>query len=97
MGARKLQAKGNIMLYQAENPTNKSGILPRLQPLATLFAFVQEMVRRRNIRRNYRRMDEEELRDIGLTSAIVEHALSLPLARNAGDFLAEAVHGKPSW
>jgi uncharacterized protein YjiS (DUF1127 family) len=47
-----------------------------------------EALRRVQIRRCYGRMSDATLRDIGLTPDEVEVALSLPLDRNAADFLA---------
>ena len=49
-----------------------------------------EAMRRRRIRRSYGPMSVAQLRDIGLTPYDLEVALSLPLERNAGDYLGDA-------
>ena len=57
------------------------------KPLLVLLA---ETLRRRRIRRNYGRMNDAQLCDIGLTPQDVVVALSLPLKHNAEEALAVA-------
>lgn len=59
------------------------GFLPLLDLLA-------EAQRRRRIRRNYGRMSDAQLRDIGLIPHDIARALSLPLDQNAQQVLALA-------
>ncbi|MCY1128200.1 DUF1127 domain-containing protein [Frigidibacter sp. RF13] len=92
-----LQVKGDIMLYRADNQTTKSSFILRPEFMAMVPGLCQEMIRRHRIRRICKRMSDAELRDIGLSSADIEHALSLPLAKDAGEFLASAIPDKPNW
>ena len=56
-------------------------VLPALDALT-------EAIRRRRIRRNYGKLTDRLLLDIGLTPLDLQKALSLPLGQNAGDALA---------
>lgn len=67
-----------------------TALIPQLRPMAPALALCNEAISRRQIRRSYERMSDARLRDIGLTPYEVKMALSLPLDRNAGDFLAKA-------
>ena len=90
MDVRNPQTNGDIMTNRTAHPFAFTALIPQLQPMAPAFALWVEVIRRRQIRRSYGRMSDVQLRDIGLTPYEVEVALSLPLDRNAGDFLAEA-------
>lgn len=68
-----------------------AALLLRLsQSFVPVHDVLAEVLRRRHIRRNYGRMSDTQLRDIGLTPYDVTRALSLTLAENAGDALAKA-------
>ena len=60
------------------------------QSVLPVFDLWAEALRRRQIRRSYGGMSDARLRDIGLTPWDLQVALSLPLAKSAGDALAMA-------
>lgn len=78
------------MLNPSRDRLSLTSLMPQLLPMAPALALCDEAIRRRQIRGSYGRMTDTQLRDIGLTPHEVNVALSLPLDRNATDFLAKA-------
>lgn len=60
------------------------------QSFVPVLDLLAEALRRRQIRKSYGSMSDARLRDIGLTAWDLQVALSLPLAKRAGDALAMA-------
>lgn len=75
--------------YRNSTPTHSLTVELSLSFLPALDALA-EALRRRRIRRNYGKLTDRQLLDIGLTPLDLQEALSLPFGQNAEDALARA-------